>query len=322
MFVFRFIVFDLQESSKYLIAQQRDVEAVQVLEHIAKRNGKTISLRVEHLLQINVTTNRETVSRTTWQVLRPSFSLSHVRPLFSGKRMAVNSSITILSWALIGLAYPLFNSFLPLYLSSRFASASSIGTTYRNYAIISALGVPGSLIACFIVDWTRKSNHAADGLEEIQGDNEGKIRCQRLPKRWSVWQGLTVVGGRKLTMAVSTLLTGVFLFLFTTSQNQAAVLGYSCASGLTQNAMYGVLFAYTPEVFPAPHRGTGDAMASSINRVTGILAPIIKIVTTTPTGAGSNGTANSSVFVSAALLTVTAFFMIFLPIETAGRAAM
>ncbi len=31
MFVFRFIVFDLQESSKYLIAQQRDVEAVQVL---------------------------------------------------------------------------------------------------------------------------------------------------------------------------------------------------------------------------------------------------------------------------------------------------
>lgn len=75
MFVFRFIVFDLQESSKYLIAQQRGVEAVQVLEHIAKRNGKTISLRVEHLLQINATPNRETVSRTTWQVLRPSFSL-------------------------------------------------------------------------------------------------------------------------------------------------------------------------------------------------------------------------------------------------------
>jgi len=93
--------------------------------------------------------------------------------------------------------YPLFNSFLPLYLSSRFASASSIGTTYRNYAIISALGVPGSLIACFIVDWTRKSNHAADDLEEIQGDNEEKIRCQRLPKRWSVWQGLTVVGGEE-----------------------------------------------------------------------------------------------------------------------------
>jgi len=47
------------------------------------------------------------------------------------------------------------------------------------------------------------------------------------------------------------------------------------------------------QVFPAPHRGTGDALASSINRLTGILAPIIKIVSTTPTGAGSNGTANT-----------------------------
>jgi len=97
------------------------------------------------------------------------------------------------------------------------------------------MGVPGSLIACLVVDWTRKSRRTADNLEEAQGpEKEGKIRHQAAPKRWSIWQGLTVVGGRKSTMAVSTLLTGVFLFLFTTSQNQAAVLGYSCASSLTQ----------------------------------------------------------------------------------------
>jgi len=99
------------------------------------------------------------------------------------------------------------------------------------------MGVPGSLIACLVVDWTRKSRPAADNLEEAQGpeeEDEEKIRRQGAPKRWSIWQGLTVVGGRKLTMAVSTLLSGVFLFLFTTSKNQAAVLGYSCASALTQ----------------------------------------------------------------------------------------
>lgn len=56
--------------------------------------------------------------------------------------------------------------------------------------------------------------------------------------------------------------------------------------------MYGVLYAYTPEIFPAPHRGTGDALASSFNRVTGILAPVIKMVTTSPTGVGSDQTAN------------------------------
>ncbi|KAH0585601.1 hypothetical protein H2248_008831 [Termitomyces sp. 'cryptogamus'] len=87
--------------------------------------------------------------------------------------------------------------------------------------------------------------------------------------------------------------------------------------------MYGVLFAYTPEVFPAPHRGTGDALASSFNRMMGILAPVIKIVTTSATGAAAPGSsANGSIFVAATLFLVTAVLMVFLPIETAGRAAM
>lgn len=64
MFIMRFVVFDLQESPKYLVAKGRDQEAIavrpllsnclhlcsrsrKVLEHIAKRNGKTISLTLE-----------------------------------------------------------------------------------------------------------------------------------------------------------------------------------------------------------------------------------------------------------------------------------
>ncbi|KAF5379815.1 hypothetical protein D9615_005780 [Tricholomella constricta] len=77
------------------------------------------------------------------------------------------------------------------------------------------------------------------------------------------------------------------------------------------------------EVFPAPHRGTGDAIASSFNRITGILAPVIKIVTTSATGTAVSGaSANGSIFVSAALFIVSAVLMMFLPIETAGKAAM
>lgn len=52
--------------------------------------------------------------------------------------------------------------------------------------------------------------------------------------------------------------------------------------------MYGVLYAYTPEVFPTPHRGTGDALASALNRILGILAPVIKIVTTNRDGTASS----------------------------------
>ncbi|KAF8731086.1 hypothetical protein AX14_005216 [Amanita brunnescens Koide BX004] len=85
--------------------------------------------------------------------------------------------------------------------------------------------------------------------------------------------------------------------------------------------MYGVLYAYTPEVFPAPQRGTGDALASGFNRITGIFAPVIKIVTT-PANGGSGNAADGPIFVSAALFLLASVLMMLLPIETAGQAAM
>ncbi|KAG6897021.1 hypothetical protein C0992_004666, partial [Termitomyces sp. T32_za158] len=117
--------------------------------------------------------------------------------------------------------------------------------------------------------------------------------------------------------------------------NYNVILTHSLVS---RNAMYGVLFAYTPEVFPAPHRGTGDALTSSFNRMMGILSPVIKITTTTASGAAAAGSSPnrsvlvqdlfvtnnhivrfrlllSSIFVAATLFMVAAVLMVFLPIE-------
>ncbi|KAL1740355.1 major facilitator superfamily domain-containing protein [Schizophyllum fasciatum] len=318
MFVMRFVVFDLQESSKYLIAKGRDEEALAVLQHLAKRNGRQISLTIEDFQSIKGGRDRT----TTKDVLRRTFSnmsLSHIKPLFAGRKLAINTSLTILLWGLIGLAYPLYNAFLPLYLAERVDSDSSTYTTYRNYTIISVVGIPGSVLACLIVDWTRGGKDAgvADGVA-ASGGEKGMEEGAAPTKRRTAF----TLGGRKLSMAISTLLTGVFLFLFTTSATEAAVLGFSCASGLTQNAMYGVLYAYTPEVFPAPHRGTGDAVCSAFNRMTGILAPAIKIATTSAAGGAAAATANGPIFVSASLFVVASVAMTLLPIETAGKAAL
>jgi MFS family permease len=295
MFICRFFVFDVQESSKYLVAQGRDEEAVKVLEHIARRNGRTITLKLEDLQAISGDTTSKQAPNLATNV-RNAFSgmsLSHVRPLFSSRRLSINTTLIIVIWGLIGIAYPLFNAYLPLYLSAQGSASgsSSVSETYRNYSIVSVLGIPGSLIACATVDYTRGT-------------------------------GRRLVGGRKLVLAVSTMLTGLFLFLFTTSKTTAAVLGYSCASGLTENAMYGVLYAYTPEVFPAPHRGTGDALCSGLNRIGGFIAPLIKIATTPLNGSVSANTANGPVFVSAALFMVAAILTMLLPIETAGKMAL
>ncbi|KAH7926360.1 MFS general substrate transporter [Leucogyrophana mollusca] len=295
MFICRFFIFDLQESSKYLVAQGRDEEAIAVLEHIARRNGRTITLKLSDLQAISGSTPSKSPVKlhTTIRNAFSGLSLSHIRPLFSTRRLGVNTTLIIIVWGLIGIAYPLFNAYLPLYLASEVSSSGStdINETYRNYAIISVLGIPGSFIACAVVDYTRGTG------------------------KW-------MVGGRKMALAISTMLTGVFLFLFTTSKTTAAVLGYSCASGLTQNAMYGVLYAYTPEVFPAPHRGTGDALCSALNRIGGFIAPLIKIATTPTSGTASASTANGPVFVSAALFMVAAILTILLPIETAGKMAL
>ncbi|KAG9124963.1 hypothetical protein FRC07_009555, partial [Ceratobasidium sp. 392] len=216
MFLARYVVFTLQESPKYLLAKGRDQEAIEVLQYVAKRNGRTISLTLEQFEAVNRLDGETNhiAKHSNAQVLKnafTSFDLSHVKPLFSTPRLAVNTSLTIACWGLIGLAYPLYNAFLPIYLSQRSVSqgSGSIDETYRTYSIVSVLGIPGSIIACIMVDWTRGGG------------------------KWSF-------GGRKFAMASSTCLTGIFLFLFTQAKNEAGVLGFNCASALTQNAMYGV----------------------------------------------------------------------------------
>lgn len=54
--------------------------------------------------------------------------------------------------------------------------------------------------------------------------------------------------GRRGALAVSTILTGVFLYCSTTANSSASLLGWQCAYNFTSNIMYAVLYGYTPEV--------------------------------------------------------------------------
>ena len=39
-----------------------------------------------------------------------------------------------------------------------------------------------------------------------------------------------------------------------------------------QNIYYGTLYAYTPEVLPSAHRGTGNGISIGLNRIMGIVS--------------------------------------------------
>ncbi|KAG9233231.1 major facilitator superfamily domain-containing protein [Amylocarpus encephaloides] len=281
MFLARFLMFHLYESPKFLLSRGRQSEAVAVVHGMAFKNKTTTWLTEEILNEIGgdpkvVSDDKLTTSQIVMRKLA-AFSGERIGPLFQERKLAMTTILLWICWAAIGMGYPLFNAFLPQYLARGTTStgeAVSSYITYRNYAITSVVGVPGSLLACYTVD-----------IKYI---------------------------GRKGTMAISTMLSGIFLFLFTISADSTYQLAFSSIEAFFQNIMYGVLYAYTPEVFPAPNRGTGTGICSFLNRIMGLCAPIIaaNIPSANP---------NAPVFVSGSLILIAFVAMVFLPIETMGK---
>ena len=145
MFILRFFVFHLYESPKFLMGRGKNEAAVANVHAVARYNGKTSTLQVEHLDVLdNTYGKRETDISAVAAIKRnlERFNLSHVRGLFHTKKLAFSTSLTILLWGLIGLAFPLYNAFLPYFLATRGAQTgdSSISITYRNTVIIAIMG--------------------------------------------------------------------------------------------------------------------------------------------------------------------------------------
>jgi len=286
----RFLVFPVYESPKFLASIGKDEEAVIVIHKIAKRNGTTSSLTLEHLkaaarpylLAAGENPDKVEVKFSTMELIKHSvddFRGKNIRNLFCTKRLAWSTSLVILVWALIGLAYPLFFAFLGSYLTAKVgATGGNLDSTYASYTYQAVCGIPGSILAAALVEWGR--------------------------------------GGRKFALSLCTLVSAIFMFGLTQAKTEAQINALTCMVSFWLNAMYGVLFGYSPEVFPTPSRGTGDALAATANRIAGILAPIIGIYS------AAAKTPDGPVFTSAAIFVVAGLVTLGFPIETAGHAAL
>jgi hypothetical protein len=81
-----------------------------------------------------------------------------------------------------------------------------------------------------------------------------------------------------------------------------------------QNIYYGTLYAYTPEVLPSAHRGTGNGIAIACNRIMGIMSALVGFYTK------KNGaTTTIPIWVCAALFAVMALVSAVFPFEPRGR---
>jgi hypothetical protein len=302
MFIARSFLFHLYESPKFLLSRGRTAEAVATVHGIAYKNKRTTWLNEEILNEIGGVTEKDADqgALTTTEIVKRTlgkFSTERIAPLFATRQLALSTSLIWFCWATIGMGCtrslpthlpdpptnthpdPLFNAFLPQYLANagKDLPPTPTNVVYRNYVITSVVGVPGSLIACYLVD-----------VPYI---------------------------GRKGTIAGSTMITGVLLFIFTISNKPDFQVAMSSLEAFFQNIMYGVLYAYTPEVFPAPNRGTGTGIASFFNRLAGLCAPIVAV-----NAGGVNP--NAPVYAAGSLILAAFVAMCFFPIETRGRQSL
>ena len=278
MFCCRFFFFTLYESPKFLMGRGKDEDAVRIVHEVARRNGKTTALTVADLEVFNLAGEQGTDAAAALKRKLEKVNLTHVRALFATPKLAWSTTLIMLIWAFIGLGFPLYNAFLPYIQATRGAKFGDGSTyiTYRDSTIIAVLGVPGALIGGALV---------------------------QIPKF-----------GRRGALAVSTALTGVFLFASTTALTSNALLGWNCAYNFMSNIMYAVLYAYTPEIFPTKDRGTGNALTATANRVFGIMAPIVAIYANLNTAA--------PVYVSGALFIAAGLLTTLLPFEPLGKASL
>ncbi|KAH9851729.1 MFS general substrate transporter [Lenzites betulinus] len=297
LFILRFFVFHLYESPRYLVGRGRDADAVEVVRKVAAYNGKSTSLTVEMLVAAGEAArqkmgevtpnigaaqedngNSEKGLRGAMSAGMQAFSGKHVKALFATKKLALSTTVLIWIWALIGLAFALYNNYIPFFLATRGADFGdgSVYITYRNQVILSVVGIPGAFLAGWMVE---------------------------LPYL-----------GRNGTLAISTILTGAFLLASTTARSSDALLGWNCGYSLTNNVMWGVLFAVTPELFPAKDRGTGNAVVELGDRIFNLFAPVIALY--------ADLTTSVPIWLSGALFVVAGFSAFLLPFEPRGKASI
>ncbi|OJJ54785.1 hypothetical protein ASPSYDRAFT_210462 [Aspergillus sydowii CBS 593.65] len=273
MFLCRFFLFTFYESPKFLVSRGRQDEAVAAVQGIARKNKTTTWLTVDLLNELGgIAEEREAEKLSVAEIIKRSLSRFSVQQIAPLFATKRLGLSTVLIW-FCWTCIGLGYTLFNAFLPQYLGANSTVYETYRNYAITAVCGIPGPLLAWVMVD-----------LPYI---------------------------GRKGTMAFSTLVTGVLLYCFTATKDSNVQLVCSALESFFQMMMYGVLYAYTPEVFPAPNRGTASGIASCLNRIAGLMAPIIGIYASTDPLA--------PIYASGGLILASFVAMIFLPIETRGK---
>lgn len=84
---------------------------------------------------------------------------------------------------------------------------------------------------------------------------------------------LVDVIGRKYTLSLFLLISGVASYFFGSAATPAALLGWGAAMSFFNLGAWGVLYTYTPELYPTAIRALGSGWAAGFGRIGSMIAP-------------------------------------------------
>lgn len=238
---------EIYESPKYHLNKGRNKEAVEVVQNIALRNNKKTWLSVENLDTIDneyrmydLNDGQSNPTPVKNVLVRGIQGMRRWKVLFLSKGIAYTTLALWGIWGFSGLAFPLFNGFLPFYLHWKGIEVGtpSLNRTYANYAFQSAFSIPSGVVAGYL--------------------SETKL-------------------GRKGVGFLGGVLSGAFMYLFIMSENSSSYLFFNCGVSFVTTFIYAAMYAYTAEVYPAPLRGVASASCSFFNRACGLIGPLISL---------------------------------------------
>ena len=86
---------------------------------------------------------------------------------------------------------------------------------------------------------------------------------------------LVEIIGRKYTLSLFLLLSGVCSFFFGNASSAASLLAWGAAMSFFNLGAWGVIYTYTPEQYPTAMRALGSGWAAGFGRIGGMLAPML-----------------------------------------------
>ncbi|GJN75763.1 hypothetical protein PLICBS_009869 [Purpureocillium lilacinum] len=158
--------------------------------------------------------------------------------LFHGsKRLRLMIGLGVM-WTLTGIAYPLFIVFLPYYLAANGAAFGNTSNyiTYRDFTVSSVVGIFGPVVSMYMVSTRLRS---------------------------------------RISMAITAAACVAFSGAFTTVKSEAQNLAFSSMTGFWLNAVYAILYGYTPQALEVEHRGLGAGLLMAMGRLSSLTAPFI-----------------------------------------------